>query len=60
MKARNMSFLKGMGAGMLAGMAAMSVGTAMLGNHKKSISKTAGKTMKAVGNIAESITYLLK
>ncbi len=55
-----MSFLKGMGAGMLAGMTVMSVGTVMLKADKKSISKTAGKTMKAVGNIAENISYMLK
>ncbi len=60
MKNNSMNFLKGMGAGMLAGMAAMSVGTALWTSNKKSISKTAGKTMRAVGNIAESITYMLK
>ena len=60
MKNNNMKFLKGMGAGMLAGMAVMSVGTMMFKTNKKSISKTAGKTMKAVGNIAENISYMLK
>lgn len=60
MKQRSMSFLKGMGAGMLAGMTVMSVGTVMLKADKKSISKTAGKTIKAVGNIAENISYMLK
>ena len=60
MKNKSMSFLKGMGAGMLAGMTAVSVGALMLKADKKSISKTAGKTMKAVGNIAENISYMLK
>ncbi len=60
MKARSMTFLKGMGAGMLAGMTVASVGTMMLKTDKKSLSKTAGKTMKAVGNIAENISYMLK
>ncbi len=60
MNNKNANFIKGMGAGMLAGVAVVTVGKVMLSGNKKSITKTAGKTMRAVGNIAESINYMLK
>ncbi len=57
---KNADFLKGMGAGLITGMLAVSVGKAVFTQNPKSITKTAGKTMRAVGNIAESINYMLK
>lgn len=57
---KNSDFIKGMGAGVLTGvLAATAIKAGLSGSHK-SITKTAGKTMRAVGNIAESINYMLK
>ena len=60
MNNKNTAFIKGVGAGMLAGVAVVTAGKVILSGNKKSITKTAGKTMRAVGNIAESINYMLK
>ena len=60
MSNKNADFVKGVGAGVITGVLAATIGKAMLKNDSKSITKTAGKTMRAVGNIAESINYMLK
>lgn len=57
---KNSDFIKGMGAGLVTGIAAASVIKASFSGNKKSIAKTCGKTMRAVGNIAESLNYMLK
>ena len=57
---KNSDFIKGMGAGVLTGILAATAGKVMLSGNHKSFTKTAGKTMRAVGNIAESINYMLK
>lgn len=60
MSSKNADFIKGMGAGVLTGvLAATAIKVGMSGSNK-SITKAAGKTMRAVGNIAESINYMLK
>jgi len=60
MSNKNMMFVKGMGAGVVTGMMMAAVGGAVMSRNKKGLSTKAGKTMKAVGNIAESITTMLK
>lgn len=60
MNNKNSDFVKGVGAGIITGIVATTVGKVMLSGNRKSITKTAGKTMRAVGNIAESINYMLK
>lgn len=59
MKDKNMNFIKGMGAGVVTGVMA-SAAVKMIMTDKSSFTKKAGKTMKAVGNIAESINCILK
>ena len=60
MKDKNMNFIKGMGAGVITGAAIATATKMMISSNKNSFSKSAGKTMKAVGNIAESIHTMLK
>lgn len=50
----SMSFLKGMGAGMIAGAAAITVGKVMLKDHKN-ISKGSTKVIKAVGEFVDGV-----
>lgn len=56
------SFLKGMGAGMLAGAAAVTAGKVIMSNKrtKKTISKGTSKAVKAVGDFVEGVQTLMK
>ncbi len=49
-----MTFLKGVGAGMVAGAAALAVGKAMLKDHKN-VSKGSTKLVKAVGEFVDGV-----
>ena len=49
-----MTFIKGLGAGMVAGAAAMVVGKVMLEDHKN-ISKGSAKLVKAVGEFVDGV-----
>ncbi len=50
----SMTFIKGLGAGMVAGAAAMVVGKIMLEDHKN-ISKGSAKLVKAVGEFVDGV-----
>lgn len=54
MQKGSMSFMKGLGAGMVAGAAAMVVGKVMLEDHKN-ISKGSAKLVKAVGEFVDGV-----
>lgn len=50
----SMNFIKGLGAGMVAGAAAVVVGKVMLEDHKN-ISKGSSKMIKAVGEFVDGV-----
>ena len=54
MQKNSMSFIKGMGAGMVAGAAAVVVGKIMLNDHKN-ITKGSTKLVKAVGEFVDGV-----
>lgn len=54
MQNSSMSFIKGLGAGMIAGAAALAVGTVMMKDHKN-ISKGSTKLVKAVGEFVDGV-----
>lgn len=54
MQNSSMSFMKGLGAGMVAGAAAVVVGKVMLQDHKN-ISKGSTKLVKAVGEFVDGV-----
>ena len=54
MQNSSMSFMKGLGAGMVAGAAAVVVGKVMLKDHKN-ISKGSAKAVKAVGEFVDGV-----
>ncbi|MBO5019111.1 MAG: hypothetical protein J6D52_00460 [Clostridia bacterium] len=54
MQKGSMSFVKGLGAGMVAGAAAVVVGKVMLEDHKN-ISKGSAKLVKAVGEFVDGV-----
>lgn len=54
-----MSFIKGMGAGALMGMAMATTGAMMMKN-KKAIGKNARKAVNAVGDIMDSVQEIFK
>ena len=54
-----MSFVKGMGAGMLAGAAAVVAGK-MIMQDKHNISKGSAKVVKAVGEIVDGVQTIFK
>lgn len=54
MQKGSMSFMKGLGAGMVAGAAAVVVGKVMLEDHKN-ISKGSAKLVKAVGEFVDGV-----
>lgn len=54
-----MSFAKGMGAGIAAGVVVTAVGKAVMDNRKSFVKKT-GKAMKAVGAMVDNISGILK
>lgn len=53
------SFMKGLGAGMIAGAAALAVGKIML-EDKKNISKGSTKLVKAVGEFVDGVQTMFK
>ncbi len=58
-KHTTMSFVKGMGAGMVAGAAAVIAGKMMI-QDKHNISKGSTKVVKAVGDIVEGVQTIFK
>ncbi len=58
-KGTAMSFVKGMGAGMIAGAAAVVVGKIML-TDKHNVSKGSTKVVRAVGDIVEGVQTIFK
>lgn len=58
-KGNGMSFIKGMGAGMLAGATAVVVGKMMM-QDKHNISKGSAKVVKAAGEIVDGIQTMFK
>ena len=54
MQNNSMSFLKGMGAGMIAGAAVITVGKMVL-KDQKNISKGSAKLVKAVGEMVDGV-----
>lgn len=58
-KVNGMSFIKGMGAGMIAGATAVVVGKMML-QDKHNISKGSAKVVKAAGEIVDGIQTMLR
>ena len=54
MQNTTMNFVKGLGAGMLAGAAAPAVGKAMMKDHKN-VSKGSTKVVKAMGDLVDGV-----
>ncbi len=59
MQNSSMSFIKGIGAGMIAGAAAVAVGKVMLKDHRN-ISKGSAKLVKAVGDFADGVQTMFR
>jgi hypothetical protein len=59
MQNNSMSFLKGMGAGMIAGAAVITVGKMVL-KDQKNISKGSAKLVKAVGEMVDGVQTIFK
>ncbi len=53
------SFMKGMGAGMVAGAAAMVVGKMMIKDHKQ-VEKGGAKVIKAAGELVEGVQTMFR
>ncbi len=58
-KSTSMSFIKGMGTGMIAGAAAVVAGK-MIMQDKHNISKGSAKVVKAVGEIVDGVQTIFK
>ncbi len=58
-KGNGMSFIKGVGAGMIAGATAVVVGK-MVTKDKHSVSKGSAKVVKAVGEIVDGVQTMFK
>ena len=54
MQGSSMSFVKGLGAGMIAGAAALAVGKVILQDHKN-VAKGSTKLVKAVGDFVDGV-----
>lgn len=54
-----MSVVKGVGIGMLAGAAAVTVGSQLM-KDKKHLKKNAGKAIHAVGELMNNVEYMFK
>lgn len=52
-------FVKGVGAGMVAGMAVAAT-SSMLMKSNKGVKKNAGKAIRAVGDLIENVQYMMK
>ena len=59
MRRNSMNFMRGMGAGAIAGMAVTAAGIMMLKN-KRSLGKNAKKAVQAVGDIVDSVQDIFK
>ncbi len=59
MQNSSMSFIKGLGAGMIAGATALAVGKMML-KDQKNISKGSAKLVKAVGDMVDGVQTIFK
>ncbi len=59
MQNNSMSFIKGIGAGMIAGATAVVVGKMML-KDQKNISKGSAKLVKAVGEMVDGVQTIFK
>ena len=59
MQSSSMSFMKGLGAGMIAGAAALAVAKVMIQEHKN-ISKGSTKLVKAVGDFVDGVQTMFK
>lgn len=59
MQNSSMSFIKGIGAGMIAGATAVVVGKMML-KDQKNISKGSAKLVKAVGEMVDGVQTIFK
>lgn len=53
-KGSSMTFIKGLGAGMIAGAAALAVGKALVKDHKN-VTKGSTKMVKAVGEFVDGV-----
>ncbi len=54
MQNNSMSFIKGLGAGMIAGAAALAVGSVVMKDHKN-VTKGSAKLVKAVGEFVDGV-----
>ena len=52
-------FVKGVGAGMVAGVAVAAT-SKMLMKNNKGVKKNAGKAIRAVGDLIENVQYMMK
>ena len=59
MQNSSMSFIKGLGAGMVAGAAAFAVGTVMMKDHKN-ITKGAARLVKAAGEFIDGVQTMFR
>ena len=59
MRRTSMNFMRGMGAGAIAGMAVTAAGMMMLKN-KRALGKNAKKAVQAVGDIVDSVQGMFK
>ncbi len=59
MQNNSMSFIKGLGAGMIAGAAALTVGKMMM-KDQKNISKGSAKLVKAVGEMVDGVQTIFR
>ena len=59
MSNKAMGFVRGMGAGVLAGVAIAAVGTKMMRNDRN-FKRRANKTMRNVGEFLDNVQYLFK
>lgn len=59
MQNNGMNFIKGLGAGMLAGAAAVTVGKVLL-KDKKNVSKGSTQVIKAVGDFVDGVQTIFK
>ena len=60
MRKSTSGFMKGMGTGMMVGMIAGVAGDMMMNGGKKNLKKKASKAVKAVGNVMDDVSKLIK
>lgn len=54
------SFLRGMGTGVAAGITVAAVGSMMVNKNHKSLKKTVGKAVKAVGTFVDDVQSIVR